>query len=386
MSQPTSNHPGKWTLECVDIACETHDVKSFYLRVRSNEDDLVPVWPYKPGQFVTLMLWLEEKLVPRSYTLSSSPTRPSLVSLTIKRDPQGLVSRFMYDKLTIGDRLSARGPGGSFDLHSVAPRRKIMMLTGGAGITPAMSMLRYLCDIRSDKHEVTFLHSARTPEDMIFREETLLLAKQHNIHVQYVCAHHAEPDMESGFLSRQIFERNVEDIHEYTVLPCGPAPYMDAVKSILREMDFDMRHYHEESFGDLSQRTNPQNASPETLTTRNISIADKIKRRSETIQSKGHTTQQPDTETNSTDNNIHFSASDTTVAYSPGETLLQIATRAGIAVPTNCQMGLCGTCKAKCLSGTVEMELADGLTSEEINGGCVLTCIGKPNGSVSIEL
>ncbi|KKD61864.1 hypothetical protein RN22_04075 [Grimontia sp. AD028] len=372
------------TLECVDIASETHDVKSFYFRIVSDEQGPPLLWPHRPGQFVTLRLWYKGTLIPRSYTVSSPPTRPSLLSLTIKRDPAGLVSRFMHDRLSIGDRLSCTSPGGNFDLYSIKPRRKIVMLTGGAGITPAMSMLRYLYDMRATENEVIFIHSARTPDDIIFRDETLLMSKQSHTKVHYVCAQHAEPGMENGFLSKEILQRIVPDIHDSTILTCGPTPYMDAVKSMLNEIGVDMNNYHEESFGDPSKRFNPGGATPKTL---DLGCSESTtKSDSPRFHEDNATSEIPDLAADTEDCTVRFSISNQTLTYSPQETLLQVATRAGIAVATNCQMGLCGTCKAKCTAGNVVMDTTEGLTDEDMSNGYVLTCVGRANGLIDLEL
>lgn len=369
-------HSGRWDLECVDIEAETHDVKTFHFRVRPGMDGAAPLCLHRPGQFVTLRLRHGEKLVPRSYTISSSPSRPHLMTMTIKRDPRGLVSRYMHDVLKVGDVLPVSGPGGHFDLVSTSPRRRIVMLSGGSGITPLMSMLRYLHDTRAHDYDVTFLHSARTPEDIIFREELALIAKRSGARLGFVCQGDAEAGMDEGFLTREILEKHAPDILDCTVLTCGPAPYMDAVKAILAEIGFDMAHYHQESFGDPAERENPEGATPETLTLD----------RKEEPEHIHHDAEHPAPDAGSDECEIAFTLSDVTVPYKPGQTILEVATAAGIAIATNCQMGLCGTCKAQCASGTVNMDDTEGLEPGEAEQGMVLTCCGRPQGPIRIEL
>lgn len=378
MASPLADNwpAGRWFLDCVDITSETHDVKSFHFRVLPRGDGPAPLCLHRPGQFVTLRLRHGDALVLRSYTISSPPSRPFLMSLTIKRDPNGLVSRFMHDRLMVGDRLPVNGPGGNFDLQSVEPRARILMLTGGSGITPAMSMLRYIHDMRQSRHDVTFFHSARTPDDIIFRAETALIAESGNTAVRYICERDAEPGMFQGFLSREILEQEVPDIHERTVLTCGPAPYMDAVRTFLAEVGFDMSHCHEESFGNPSERENPDGATPETLAP--DAVGDVLTARTAADATADTTTEDA--------GKIVFSLSGRTADYKSGETILAIATREGIAVPTNCQMGLCGTCKAKASGGAVRMDDTEGLEPGEAEEGFVLTCCGRPSGLVIVEL
>lgn len=371
---------GRWDLECVDIEPETHDVKTFHFRVRGREGGADPLCLHRPGQFVTLRLRHGDKLVPRSYTVSSSPSRPMLMTLTIKRDPNGLVSRFMHDRLRVGDVLPISGPSGSFDLVSVKPRKSVVMLSGGSGVTPLMSMLRYIHDTRAGDFDVTFLHSARSPEDLIFRHELELIAARSNAKLGFVCQNGAEAGMDEGLLTRELLERHAPGILASTVLTCGPAPYMAAVKAILGEMGFDMSHYHEESFGDPAERINPEGASPESLTPDFVK-PDKGEAPAPVPEDVPAETAAPGGASE-----IHFTLTGKTVAYEPGQTILDVASSAGIAIPTNCQMGLCGTCKQKCLDGVVNMDDTEGLEPGEEKLGFVLTCCGRPVGPVSIEL
>ena len=102
----TEFHPwtrGKWMLRCVDIRPETHDVKTFSFRTEHNGKPVL--FLHKPGQFVTIRLAHEGQLVPRSYTIASSPSQPFTLQMTTKRDPNGLVSRFMHDHFSVGDLL-----------------------------------------------------------------------------------------------------------------------------------------------------------------------------------------------------------------------------------------------------------------------------------------
>ena len=94
----------------------------------------------------------------------------------------------------------------------------------------------------------------------------------------------------------------------------------------------------------------------------------------------------PSVEAQLAGNMIIFANSGRQVEYTPGETILDIASREGIAIPTNCQMGLCGTCKTGCSSGLVVMDEEEGLTDADRENGLVLTCCGRPHGAVTMDL
>ena len=110
---------GKILVRCVEVIDDTHDVKTF--RLIANPPVL---FTFKPGQFLTLELQIDGKPVHRSYTISSTPSRPHALELTVKRVAGGRVSNWLHDNLHVGDSLSVKGPGGSFSFFD-HPARKM---------------------------------------------------------------------------------------------------------------------------------------------------------------------------------------------------------------------------------------------------------------------
>src|SRR5262245_59078484 len=116
--------PGKWNsdvddvLICTHVRPETHDVKSFLFRTPSPK-----LFRFRPGQFITLDVEIEGDVINRCYTISSPPTRPDTLSITVKRTPGGKVSNWLHENLKVGVALKALGPAGefSFTLHA-APK------------------------------------------------------------------------------------------------------------------------------------------------------------------------------------------------------------------------------------------------------------------------
>lgn len=383
MKQYTAWEKGRWNLRCIGVFDETHNVKSFHFEC---EDDAnkETLFLHKPGQFITLRLQVNGQSISRSYTIASPPSRPMTLALTIKRDPKGLVSRFMHDRLTVGDVISVMGPAGTFNSADIDLKPKLLMLSGGSGITPLMSMLRHLYDTADMAHDLRFLHAARTPGDIIFGNELHWMAQERaNITIDYICEREAEPGMESGYLTADRLNAMVPDFLERTILTCGPAPYMAAVKTILEQAGFDFSHYHEESFGDPALRTNPDGATPDAVSL--IPLVGGPVSAAEAPQAeigKPTFTAVGDT----AGNVVMFQKSGLREAYVEGESVLEIATRAGVAIPTNCQMGLCGTCKVIRVDGDIAMDEEEGLSDEDRAEGYVLTCCGRPSGALTVNL
>jgi ferredoxin-NADP reductase len=160
---------GTINLKVRDIIEETHDCKTFRL---VGEEPLL--FSYKPGQFVTFILAIDGREVRRSYSMSSSPSRPHMLEVTVKRMPGGLVSNWFCDHVKLGDVLTVKGPTGKFTCFNY-PSNKMLFIGAGCGITPILSMSRWIADTASDV-DVKLLASFKSPQDIIFRKEFEMLS------------------------------------------------------------------------------------------------------------------------------------------------------------------------------------------------------------------
>jgi ferredoxin-NADP reductase len=343
------------TLVCRAVRQETHDVKTFVFSAPEPR-----LFRYAPGQFITLELEIGGQAMQRCYTLSSTPSRPDTVSITVKRVPGGTVSNWLHDNLEAGARVKVRGPTGAFScfLHPMPAKQKYLFLSAGSGITPLMSMARAMHDMVLDA-DIAFVHSARTPDDIIFARELELMACNRNglFRLGTVCERRgAQPAWSgfNGFLGLAVLQNVAPDYRERQVFTCGPAPYMAAVRAMLEGAGFDMAAYHEESF---SFETLAQEAASEEA-----AVAE---------EGAGFT--------------VTFSRSGDEVTCPPGQTILGAAKAAGVRLPISCTQGLCGTCKTKMVSGQVDMKHAGGIRQREIDHGWILPCCSKPLGDVVLE-
>jgi ferredoxin-NADP reductase len=331
------------TLVCSRVIDETHDVKTF---VFSPKGGAAP--RFKPGHFLLLNLTIDGVPAVRNYSISSAPTRPHDLRITVKRVPGGLVSNWLHDNLERGREIEIEPPSGGFNFDDL-PSDRPLFLSGGSGITPVMSMLRTLADSGSDK-VICFILSARSPKDIIFRAELEALAGRHsNVRVHFVCAEADESWRgPTGLVDRATLLSLAPDIHARTVYVCGPEPYMKAIRAALDELGVDRARCHEESFGGLSRPAHTPLGQQAA--------------------------------------SVQFVKSAVNHQCTSAQTLLEIARSAGLFVPTACQQGICGTCRLSKLSGDVEMSDLGGLSVEEKAAGYVLACCSRPLGAVSIDL
>ncbi len=350
------------TLVCCQVRQETHDVKSFFFMSREGR-----TFAFEPGQFITLELDIDGETINRCYTISSAPTRPHTISITVKRVPGGKVSNWLHDNLRPGDAIRVLGPAGEFTCARHAAR-KYLFLSAGSGITPLMSMSRSHHELGEDR-DIVFVHSARTPDDIIFaRELDLIAANQANFRTSFVCERLGQrtnwPGI-TGFLTLPLLRLIAPDFMEREIFTCGPAPYMKAVRDLLAEAGFDRTHYHEESFSfDALPAADQAAASGEA------SVPDA----GSEAQTEGGTRFA-----------VTFTKMRREIECGANEHVLDAAKRSGVRLPASCTQGMCGTCKVKLVSGQVDMRHNGGIRQREIDQGMVLLCCSKPLSDLVVE-
>lgn len=334
---------GEVRLKCVERWQETHDVTSFRFQGEQSVK-----FHFKPGQFISFLLNVNGQPVSRSYTISSSPSRPYSIVVTIKRVEGGLVSNYLIDNLQPGHSVAARGPDGVFNLVDIAAE-KYLFLSAGSGITPMYSMSRWLADTQVGS-DVAFFHCAKSPRDLIFHQELTQLEQRHEkFRLNYCLEEGALQERESlqGRISLTALASACADFHDRTLFVCGPAPFMQAVKTMLEQAGFDMSRYHQESFGDGLV------ASP----------------------SQSEETEQ-----------FILYIGDVNVELNSYQTVLEGIEKKGLPIIAACRSGVCGACKCKVIEGETESSSEMTLTPTEIEQGYILACSTKLKSNVQLSL
>lgn len=340
-------------LECAMVVPDTADTATFTFRAPSG------AWfDYQPGQFVTLDLPVPGGNVQRTYTISSSPSRPLSISVTVKAQATSIGTRWMLDHLKPGMRIKAYGPSGIFSFHR-HPAQKYLFISAGSGITPMMSMTTWAWD-SGEMPDIAFVHAAKRPSEIIFRERLEQFANRvPGLKLRFTVE---EPDPFrtwhgfQGRLSQIMLGLMAPDYLEREVFCCGPEPFMQSVREMLVSIGYDMDRYHQESFGAPVRKES--DAEP---------ITDVV----------------PDADTRAA---VTFTASGVTAACAETDTVLAVARKAGLNIPSGCTFGLCGTCKVRKSAGEVHMVHNGGISDDEIAEGFILACCSNPIGRVSVEV
>jgi len=349
--------PSTWTddepLECCAIVPEAPDVATISFVSPSG------AWfRYQPGQFLTLELPVPGGSIWRTYTISSSPSRPLTIAITVKAAAGSIGTRWMLDHLRVGVRIRARGPAGIFTIP-MRGSAKYLFISAGTGITPSLSMTNYLYD-RGLGQDIVLISCARRPAEIICRRRLELMASRvPSIKLHFIVEQEDPYDIWTGYrgrLNQLMIGLIASDYLEREVYCCGPEPFMQAVRDMLIALGFDMEHYHQESFA-LAVETEADAPVLDDF------VPDEAKSAE-----------------------IVFAASGVTTSCSETDTVLASAKAAGLNIPNGCNFGVCGTCKIQKLSGEVHMVHNGGISTEDIEAGYFLACCSRPVGRIEVAV
>jgi ferredoxin-NADP reductase len=220
--------------------------RAFTLRLESD------AWPgHLPGQHVDVRLTAEDGYqAQRSYSVGSAPEAGRL-ELTIEDIPDGEVSPYLSEELRAGDRFELRGPIGGYFTWTEADGGPLLLVAGGSGVVPLMSMLRYRRAIGSDI-PATLLFSSRSWDDIIYRDELEQLSAEPNLRVVHTLTR-SQPAGWEGY-ARRIDRDMLADvagppIPESRVYVCGPTPLVESVASDLVALGYAPHQVKTERFG-----------------------------------------------------------------------------------------------------------------------------------------
>jgi predicted ferric reductase len=207
------------------------------------------VFDYAPGQFAFVTFHSESLPAERHpWTISSTPTRPQSLIFTIKCS--GDFTAYI-GRLKAGDTAQIDGPYGLFSyLASVRdPDQELVMIAGGVGVTPMLSMLRYMIDA-DQMRKATLMWSNRTDADILCREEIKAMeAKLPNFVVHHVLSEQADFQGRTGRLNQDMLKELLSNAsHEAAFFVCGPPPMMDSVCRDLKEIGYSPRTIFTEKF------------------------------------------------------------------------------------------------------------------------------------------
>lgn len=366
-SSPTRGWEGfrEFRVERRRVEDDSGAVCSFYLVPADGR----PLPAFRPGQYLTFRLRVsdsvthEAQTVVRCYSLSDRP-RPDHYRISIKRVPPppgrpdlppGVGSNFFHDQARVGTRLWVKAPAGQFYLREET--LPVVLVGGGIGITPMLSMLNALLE-SGDPREVWLFYGVRNGAEQVMKAQLRTLAERYSQFHLHLCYSDPRPGDVEG---RDYQHRGRVDIallratlklRRYQFYVCGPRPLMETLVPALEDWGVASTDIHYESFGPATLVRQDQPAAP----------VDDARAREITVG---------------------FSRSGKRLRWDPAaESLLAFAEANGIAVDSGCRAGSCGSCQTPVDAGeVVYLQQPDA----EIDPGNCLLCIGVPNGDLTLR-
>ncbi len=320
-------------------------------------EELEGHYDYLPGQYLALRRHFDGRELRRSYSICAVPT-PGEVRVAIKRDLGGEFSTWANDSLKPGDVLDVMSPQGTFTTE-LGTGKHFAAIVAGSGITPIMSLARSALEASPDAR-FSLVYSNRTAQDVMFLEELADLKDRYPdrfalFHV--LTREHRNSDLLSGRVDEerlQVFLDHLvrpDDVDEWFI--CGPFDLVQLVRDTLEEAGVERPKVHFELF------TTDRPDRPAGSHGRSAPVDDGAGLHTITFTLDGRT------------------ASVTTPVHGQ-ESILNAALRLRPDVPFACAGGVCGTCRAKLVTGTVDMDENYALEPEELERGYILTCQSHP--------
>ena len=333
------------SLRVAEVIQETPSTRTFVLEPPG---DGAPPLAYRAGQHLTVIVEANGERHRRCYSFSSSPLAGGRPAITVKRMPDGLVSRHLHDRVRAGDALVVDEPIGNFTVETdPSSAREIVLVAGGVGITPLMSMAETV--LRAEPgSRVVLLCGNRSEDEIIFAQRIARLAAEFAPRLVVRHALDAAPEGWTGLrgaLDGTLVLQALEGRPADAYYVCGPEPMMQSVCAALAAAGVASDRIHTERFAYASAATTrvPNHAAE-----------------------------------------ITFAGSGRRVTVQAGQTILQAGLDAGLALPSSCTMGGCGACKLQKTAGTVVMSEPNCLTDNEREAGYILACCAYADTNVVI--
>jgi ferredoxin-NADP reductase/MOSC domain-containing protein YiiM/ferredoxin len=351
--------PGFRSLEVAETDRESADVLS--LTMRATDGQALPA--ALPGQYVVLRLPRGDGAAPlfRSYSLSGAVSTERY-RISVKLEPNGAAGTFLHQHVRTGDVLDVSAPRGNFLLQE--GERPVVLLSAGIGATPVLAMLHALAAARSSR-EVLWLHAARDGQHHPFASEVRGLMPALANGRAYVC--YSKPDTQdrpvedfdaTGHLSPSVF-KEIGLSREADVYLCGPARFMDDMKTALTDIGVAPKQIHLELFNGSEARTPGVIGTAARLPHPPADAAD-------------------------TGPLVSFARSGIAAHWKPSYgSVLELAEACDVPVRWACRTGVCHNCESGLVSGNVVYEPQPlDLPAD----GNLLICCAQPAGDIVVDL
>lgn len=338
----------KYQLKVKEVVKETSDAITIHFK-----QPFFKKIKYLPGQYLTLSVPVNGKTHNRCYSLCTSPYSDNTLGVTVKRVEKGIVSNYLNDTMKAGSKLEVMGPDGKFTIDTdVDNNRHIVLIGGGSGITPLMSILKSTLPFEIQT-QVSLIYANRNENSIIFEKELEKIKRKfpNNFRLMHFVDKKKNANWQGGkegFLTPIALRETLQQLPQYGANQteyylCGPQGLIDAVQATLEGLNTPKDKIHREFFLIEKADIAPPPVSISTQTVK--------------IQYEGDTHE---------------------ITVKPKDSILDAAMESGLDLPFSCQSGICCTCMGKVLKGKVHMDINEALNKKEVEEGYVLLCQSHP--------
>lgn len=334
-----------FTLITKKIVSVTNDTKCFYF-------DIPTGFNYRAGQYITLLLNINGKEIRRPYSLCSTSGIDDELFIAVKLIENGEATRYLHDKLKIGDAINILKPNGRFILPDTLPKQ-LFFMAAGSGIGPVLGLIKQALFLSESK--VLLAYSNSSKDDCIFYDELHKLALQFADKFEIVWLFSDNKNLMKARLNRFMLEemvtQKVLDKTKVLFYTCGPFVYMEMIFITLLTMGFNQEQLFKETFTTHEEDEDDDGGLIEDEDLPEYTDAEVT---------------------------IVLNNTPHTLSLKAGQTILQAAQKNSIDLPYSCMRGMCSSCVCQLESGAIHLHYNQVLTDKDVAEGRVLTCTAHP--------
>jgi ferredoxin-NADP reductase len=342
-------HPSRLNLRVSEIKEETPWAKTFTLVSKAGG---LP--PFLAGQYISVSVETNGILTSRPYSLSSPPNQSGVWEITVQRVASGLVSNYLLDDVKKGDVLESSGPCGTFYHNPLFHDKEMVLIAGGAGITPFMSMIREITQCGLDR-KVHLFYGNKTLDAALFHRELCALSDEFE-HIRYIPV--IETPSEDvpgakGLITGALIQEKLRDVTGKTFYVCGPQGLYDFCIPELEKRQIPRRNIRKEAYGPPLDVAVAPGWPKDVGTDQAVSIH---------VKGKG------------------------SIPARTGDPVVKALENAGLKVRAICRSGECSMCRVRVVSGRVYQPPGVPVRKSDRQFGYVHSCVSYPLEDLEIEM
>ncbi|THU32488.1 iron-sulfur cluster-binding domain-containing protein [Niastella caeni] len=337
----------------IQVIKETPDTNTYELEEAQGK----PV-TWDAGQSITFLFYHHGHEIRRSYSICTAPGIDKHIAITVKRKPNGEISRYILNTWQWGTIVSSLPPAGRFTIETnAAKKRHICFIAAGGGIAPILGMIKKTLYHEPESH-IILIYQNHDEHSIIYHHTLQQLATQyaHRFKRIDLLSNPIEAELRPARLNNWLLEQFITTNYKQQTTnilfyTCGPDPFMRMVQFTLRTLGFSEDQLRKEHF-----------------------VIEPVRKPAFTMPSTAYKVV------------LHYAQKTHQLTTAWPDTLLQAAQKQGITLPFSCNTGRCGTCAAHCRKGSVTMSNNEVLTDADLQAGLVLTCTGYATSDVELDV